>query len=341
VSSQQPATYKDIQRLTGLSLATISKFYNGRNVLPNNRAAIEKAAEQLGYRVNTFASSLRRGVSGTIGVLLPSLQNGFHPSVIVEVEKYLRNEGISVIVTSEEGGDVSLVRDTVELLLSRRVDGIIAVPSPSNLAALVAATQSGLPVVMIDWFSPELDADSVSLDNIDAGQVAARHLADHGHRELGIVGGESWISTMQDRFEGFTSTAQSAGMGLRSERIFRVPLTVDDAYAATTRLLALPDRPTALFTCNHDLTVGAVTAINDSGLRLGRDISMVGFDAIELAQALRPKLTTILQPAREIAIEAARMMSERLRNPEATAERAIVRLPGRLVVGGSVADRHD
>ena len=335
-NSTSPATYKDIQRLTGLSLATISKYYNGRNVLSLNREAIESAAAELNYRPNAFASSLRRGVTRTVGVLLPSFQVPFHLEIVVGIEKYLRSQGIGVLLTcNEQDGTPSSV-NAVELLLSRRVDGIIGVPALSDSSALDTAVSIGIPVVTVDWCPSGLDADSVTLDNVQAGKVATQHLIDHGHRTLGALVGEEGMWSLQGRLDGFVAAARDAGITIADDHIQRAPLNVDSGYAAMMRLLAADTRPTAVFAGNYDLTVGAVAALNDSGLRLGRDVSLVGFDSVELAQVTRPKLTVYVQPVEQIATEAARIMNARLDNPDGSRSRVVLELPGHLQIGASV-----
>lgn len=340
MSSRTTATYKDIQRATGLSLATISKYFNGRNVLPHNRLSIEAAAAELEYRPNAFASSLRRGVTRTVGVLLPSFQVNFHLAIVVGIEKYLRSQGVGVLVTSNENDGAPSNVEAVDLLLSRRVDGIISVPAMSDSSALASAVAAGVPVVTADWRLPGLDADAVTLDNHLAGRVSAQHIIDHGHRRIAAVVGEEGISSLQGRLDGFLSAASTAGISVDADHVQRAPLTVNDGYGAMMRLLSSRDRPTAVFTGNHELTVGAVIALNESGLRLGQDVSLVGFDAVELAEALKPRLTVYVQPVEEIAGAAARIMHARLTDPDLADEREVHEIPGRLRVGGSVASVH-
>ena len=342
MATRNAATYKDIQRITGLSLATISKFYNGGNVLTDNRELIEAAAASLSYRVNANASSLRRGTSGTVGVLLPSLQNAFHLPVIVGVEKYLREQGISVLVSSNEGESSKGASNALDLLLGRQVDGIIAVPAASDVDSLARAVDSGVPVVTIDWWEEGLRADSVSLDNLGAGRVVGQYIVDHGHHHIGIVAGDQSISTMRERRDGFIAALAHSGRSIADDLILTGPLTVDSAYSNTMRLLASQSRPTALFAANYDLTVGALIAINESGLRLGKDISMVGFDSVELARVTRPNLTVLAQPIDAIAEVAARTMSARIEeNEQSRSPFAKSRIPGTLVVGASVASLHE
>lgn len=330
-------TYKDIQRETGLSLATISKYFNGRNVLDENRDAIERAVESLDYRPNSLARGLRLNRSRTIGVLLPVLNNDFHLTIIAAAEESLREDGISVVVSSSP----TSVEQAVDVLLSRMVDGIIAIPSSHDLAPLKMAAER-IPVVIVDWDAPELDGDRVFLDNDRAGSMAARYLLDHGHRDIGVVSGHSTVSSMRLRVEGFHRELREAGVELDESLFAEGPLTVDHGHAAARSLLERRSRPTALFSTNYELTLGTVIAINETGLRIGRDISLLGFDSVELAQVTVPRMTIIEQPTREIAIQAAHLIRRRLGEEYRAGEPRVTRLvPPRLSFGGSVSRMDD
>lgn len=331
-------TYKDIQRLTGLSLATISKYYSGGNVRAENRAAIERAASELDYRVNTVASNLRSGRSGTVGVLLPSLANAFHMSIIDGVERDLRAQGISVVVTSTAGE--SPEQRSVDLLLGRMVDAIVAVPDTDVVPGLRDAIAAGVPVVCVDWKALDLDSDQVTLDNGGAGRLAAQLLLDHGHRRIALIGGPDTVSTMHDRAVGFVESLLDAGSRPLPEDLLSGPLTIEHGHRAMRTILAQRTRPTAVFTVNYELTVGALIALNESGLRLGRDVSMVGFDNTDIARIANPRLTVIAQPVDDIARAVADIVRIRLAGEAGTAP--ITRsLSAALVSGTSVAALHD
>ncbi|GAB7038245.1 MULTISPECIES: LacI family DNA-binding transcriptional regulator [Catenuloplanes] len=327
------STYKDIQRLTGLSLATISKYYNGRTVLAENRRAIEEAAEQLGFRPNDIARNLRSGRSRTVGVLLPALTNAFHLTIIAGVETALREAGLSLLVATSPGpGD-----DALGLLRNRMIEGIITVPPPHDAAALTEAART-IPVVAVDWDVPGLSTDRVVLDNRGAGAGAARLLLDHGHRRVGAICGDPAVSTLRDRAAGFRDEAGADGV---DALIPAGPYTVAGGTDAMRRLLAARPRPTAVFCASHDLTLGALIAINDSGLRLGRDLSLVGFDARELALATLPRLTLFEQPTHEIAARAAERLLARLADPGADPSPVTVTVDPIFVAGASVTHRDD
>jgi LacI family transcriptional regulator len=272
------ASYKDIQRRTGLSLATISKYYNGGTVLEENRAAIDLAVAELNFRPNAFARGLREQRSRTVGVLLPALNNDFHLTIIAGVEEALRVEGLTVIVSSSPTPQAA----AVDVLLERMVDGIIAIPSPHDVEPLREAALR-IPVVVVDWDAPDVPADRVFLDNLRAGRIAAQHLLDHGHRRIGVVGGDDAVSSLRLRAAGFLEGLDARAVEVDPTLSISGPLTVGAGHDATVRLLERADRPTALFAANYELTLGTVIAINESGLRMGRDISVLGFDSVELA----------------------------------------------------------
>ena len=323
------ATYKDIKRQTGLSLSTISKYFNGGNVLEDNRAVIEEAARALDFRPNGFAQNLRSRRSQTVGVLLPVLNNEFHLTIIAGVEDALRPRGMSVIVASSSTADDG----AVDRLLSRMVDGIIAIAPDHDTLALRSAAER-VPVVLVDWEHDNLDLDGVFLDNVAAGAMAAGHLLNHGHRRIAVVGGDPAISSMRLRLKGFQREV-AREPGARAE-VRLGPLTSEFGRRAAAQLLLLRPRPTAVFATNYELTVGSLIAINESGLRLGRDISLLAFDGVELSQVTVPKLTIIAQPTRAIASHAAALVFSRIKHPDRQDFHAELLEP-ELLIGGSVA----
>ena len=321
------ATYKDIAQLTGLSLATISKYFNGLPVRDRNRAAIDAAVAELGYRVNPAARSLRRGRSQSLGVVLPALDNAFHMSVVAELERILRREGIGLLVSASRPEEPGAA---VEFLRDKGVDAVIAVPSAGEAEALSELAADGVVLVLLDREQDGVEAPVVELDNRAAGRMAARLLLDHGHRDVAVLGGPDDVSSLRGRTAGFV--AECAGTGAEV-RVRHTPLTVDDGAVAATSLLFGATRPTAIFAANYELTVGALRAVAEAGLAVPGDVSLVGLDGGELAGLLRPRLTTIVQPADELAASVAQQVMARLTDQAPPP----VGLAGpRLLAGGTV-----
>jgi len=333
-------TYKDLQEHTGLSLSTISKYFNGLPLRESNRLAVEAAATELGYRVNTLARNLRTQRSRTVGVLLPVLDNNFHLSIIAGIEASLSGSGVGVVVSASRGvhGQPGAA---VDALADRMVDGIIAVPTHHDAEALTQVFGRGLPVVLIDRLVDGLDCDAVVLDNGDAARQAVRHLVDHGHRRVAAVAGPPDIWSLQGRSDGFFDALRQHGLEAGPGTVRSGPITVESGAASMRSLLAEPERPTAVVCLNYELTIGALIAVNESGLRIPEDISFVGFDSLELSQVMKPRLSMVVQPTHEIAGRAADLMRHRLEprpenQPEPEPYRRVV-LPAELVPGGSVA----
>ncbi len=331
------ATYHDLRDLTGLSLSTISKYFNGGNVLEANRVAIADAAAKLNFQPNEFGRSLRTQRSRTVGVALPSLASSFHMQIVARIESELRGHGVSLMVRTNGYEDPERSSDdAVGFLAQRMVDGLIVAPTPPDLESL--RRLRGKPIVMFDRPAAGIDADVVIVDNEGAGAAAARLLLDHGHQDIGLLGGDPEVWTMPLRDKGFLDELARRDQSVRPECRFATELNVPAATAAMRKLLAQRQRPTAVFATNYQLTLGALIALNESGLRIPEDISLIGFDIEELAPVIRPRITTIVQPTSRMAAEAARLMLERLALGDAEQPAPVtVILDCEMLPGGSVA----
>lgn len=333
-SAKPMATYKDIQRLTGLSLSTISKYFNGGGVRPANREAIRQASDELGFQINDFARSLRRGTSQTVGVLLPALDNAFHLAVIAGVERVLQAHGVGVVVCSSRPDDRA-PGDAVDALRSKMVDGIIAVPSAHDVEALERAAHAGVPVVTVDRTFPGLDTDHVQLENRAAGAMVANHLVDHQHERIGMIGGTASTPSLIERRSGFVDALGARNVTIVENWFTESELTIDAGRRAMRLLLSRSERPSAIFTANYELTVGALIALNESGLSIPDDISLVGFDINDIARVTRPRITTVIQPMHLIAERAAEQMLVQMSGARSTAQEVIT-VDADLAVGSSV-----
>lgn len=322
------ATYKDIQRLTGLSLSTISKYFNNLPVREANRRAIEEASASLGFRRNAFARGLRTNRSRVVGVLLPELDNPFHMSIIAGVEAALRAEGVGILVRAAHDDLVS----AIETLREQMVDGIIAVPTDASDPTDVTAALGDVPLVLLDRRLDGVAADSVTIDNEAAGARAAECLMAFGHRDVAALVGPQSVWTMRGRARGFADALSSDG----EVTVLSTPtLTVAAGHSAMAQALASRNRPKAVFCGNYELTLGALTAITNAGLTIPDDISFVGFDGGELAEVTKPRLWTLVQPVDQMAARTAELMLARL-SGDAGAPHEVV-LSTRLLPGDSVA----
>ena len=330
-------TYKDIQRITGLSLSTISKYFNGGNIREANREAIEKALEGMDYRVNEYARGLKSHRSRMVGGIIPELNSTFNTAIMADVEGYLRQHGYGFLICDCRL-DRDMERDALEFLLGRMVDGIITIPYDKSGGHLKLARDHDIPVVLIDRLADDFQTDAVVVDNQEAARKAAEEFVKAGHRDLAIVCGPEGLYTMKCRMEGFRRTLLDYGLPARPEWMRSVDMTVDGGYQAAKEILMLPARPTALFCANYEVTLGTIIAMNELGVRMPEDISLIGLDNLMLSGVIKPKLTMVVQPMRQIAESAAALMLRRLESDGARQEPPqIIRLPAELLPGQSVA----
>ena len=328
------ATMKDIARRTGLGLATISSYFNGGNVREKNRIKIEEAIEELHYEVNEVARGLKTNATRTIGVVIPELNNTFCAEIITGMEDVLRSHGYATIVCDCRT-DKKLEREAVEFLIRRRVDGIINMPVDEEGNHLKRFQKMGKPIVLIDRKIQGIDCDSVLVDNKKAAEDAVRYFIGRGHRNIGIIGGPEEVFTAQERMAGYYKALESAGIPVRESLIWHGDYTIQGGVRG--ELVQNNPEMTAVFVTNYEMTMGAMIGVNELGIRIPEQLSMIGFDNLQFARACNPKLTIVAQPTDGIAREVAKVMLNHLENAgETPGELFSEKLETEIIAGKSV-----
>lgn len=330
------ATMKDIARRTGLGLATISSYFNGGNVREKNRIKIEEAIEELHYEVNEVARGLKTNATRTIGVVIPELNNTFCAEIITGMEDVLRSHGYATIVCDCRT-DKKLEREAVEFLIRRRVDGIINMPVDEEGNHLKRFQKMGKPIVLIDRKIQGIDCDSVLVDNKKAAEDAVRYFIGRGHRNIGIIGGPEEVFTAQERMAGYYKALESAGIPVRESLIWHGDYTIQCGVRGLEELVQNNPEMTAVFVTNYEMTMGAMIGVNELGIRIPEQLSMIGFDNLQFARACNPKLTIVAQPTDGIAREVAKVMLNHLENAgETSGELFSEKLETEIIAGKSV-----
>nr|WP_295263763.1 LacI family DNA-binding transcriptional regulator [uncultured Blautia sp.] len=330
------ATMKDIARRTGLGLATISSYFNGGNVREKNRIKIEEAIEELHYEVNEVARGLKTNATRTIGVVIPELNNTFCAEIITGMEDILRSHGYATIVCDCRT-DKKLEREAVEFLIRRRVDGIINMPVDEEGNHLKCFQKTGKPIVLIDRKIQGIDCDSVLVDNKKAAEDAVHYFIERGHQNIGIIGGPEAVFTAQERMAGYYKALESAGIPVRESLIWHGDYTIQGGVRGLEELVQNNPEMTAVFVTNYEMTMGAMIGVNELGIRIPEQLSLIGFDNLQFARACNPKLTIVSQPTDGIAKEVAKVMLDRLENTgEASGELFSEKLETEIIAGKSV-----
>ena len=330
------STMKDLAQATGLGLATISKYFNGGTVRDKNRLLIEEAVKRLDFAPNEVARSLKTKQTRVIGVVIPELSNAFITSIISTMEDLLRQKNYAVIVCDCRS-DARQEMEAVRFLLNRRVDGLINMPSDMSGAPLRPALDAGIPVVLVDRLIDALEGQvsAVVIDNVRAAEKAVELLVTNGHRRIGLVLGEPGLYTTDCRLQGYLNVLKARNIEARPEDICYGDYTMQGGYQAVQGMMERPDRPTALFITNFEMTLGGMLALNQGGIRVPEDVSVIGFDKLDIFGNIFPDLTLIHQPQNIIGRECADLILHLLSDTNPVSHR-VVTLATQFTKGTSV-----
>ena len=329
------ATIRDIKEQTGLSLATISKYLNGGNVLPENRMKIEAAIKELHYEVNEIARGLVTNRTRTVGVLAYSVESIFNGTLLRHIGNSLRKAGYGLMIC-DSCDDPKIEAENVNFLLGKKVDGIIALPVSTETDSLKSAKKAKVPVVLLDRPSRDAEFDCVRIDNCRAAYQAVKFLLDNGHKRIGIVCSRTEY-TGRERCKGYRKAMVEAGCVLRKEYCASGTHSIEFGFEGMSRLLSLEERPTAVFMTNYEVALGAVMALNKTNLHCPEDISLMGFDDLIMSHVIHPRLHMVVQPMKEMGEKAAELLLERIGSGQQEMAMEIV-LGTRISEGDSVAE---
>jgi LacI family transcriptional regulator len=323
----------DVAALAGVGLKTVSRVVNSeRGVSPELEARVRRAIEQLNYRRDANAATLRRlgRKTQTIGLVLEDVSNPFSSALYRALEDAARERGILVFACSCDE-DPEREREFIASFRERRVDGIIVVPASHDHGYLYDERRNGTALVFVDRPASHLDADSVVSDNVAGAARATRHLLERGHRRIGFLGDLLSISTAEERLRGYRQALDGAGVSVDRELVRTELRDPDVAAAAVDEMLALPDPPTALFTAQNLLTIGGVRALRRAGRQ--REIALIGFDDVSLADMLDPAISVVAQDPQALGRTAADQLFRRLDGDTSPAVNLVI--PVTLIPRGS------
>jgi len=297
---RRPPTIRDVAELAGVSPATVSNTLSGlRGVTADRRRAVLEAVAALGYKSNHMASSLRRGETRTVGIVVPDLGNEFFAGLVRQWEKLAPASGFEMLVVASGEDPVTEAR-RVESLIARRIDGLLVVASNDDFGAGPDFLANLPPTVLVDRAFGHPHFDTVASDNFDAGYRGCRHLIELGHRDITFLISSTNHTHLRDRIEGYRRALDEAGIADRERVVFGGP-NVEGCRSAIEQDLRRANRPTAVFAGTFFATVGAVKAISALDLAFPEEISLLGFEDSEWMTALRPYLSTVRQSVVDLA----------------------------------------
>ena len=323
-------TLQDVARHAGVAPITASRAINASGYVSQDvRERVLQAAKELGYVPNTLARSLRSRRTQTLALVLTDITNPFFTTVARGVEDAASAAGYTVIFCNTDE-DEAKERNYLEMLLQKRVDGLLLVPARDARGSLQAAQAQGVPVVVIDRRASGCQADVVRCDSEGGAYELTRLLISLGHRRVVLLNGPHGVSTAEDRGAGFLRGLHEAGLEGQSA-VLHGSFTQAGGAEMTRQALALQPRPTALFAANNFIAIGAMQALRELGVGVPEKIALVGFDDLPPALVMFPFLTVAAQPAYEMGRRAALLLIDRLQGRLETACEEII-LPTELIV---------
>lgn len=309
------ATIKDVARLAGVSTTTVSHVINKtRFVAEATQEKVMAAVDELNYAPSAVARSLKCNSTKTIGMLVTQSTNLFFSEVIDGVESYCYRQGYTLILCNT-GGVYEKQRDYIRMLAEKRVDGILVMCSDLTEELLeMLDRHSDIPKVIMDWGPESSQADKIIDNSEEGGYLATKFLIEKGHKDIACLSGHLEKAVCQERIVGYKRALAEAGIEMKEDRILEGNFECDTAVIAANRIAAMEERPTAVFCFNDTMAFGLMSRLQQLGVRVPEDISVIGYDNIELAEYFSPPLTTVHQPKRRVGKNAFEILLERIKD---------------------------
>ncbi|MDV3252763.1 LacI family transcriptional regulator [Devosia sp. BK] len=327
-------TLSDVAAEAGVSPTAVSRYLNNRIDLPQaTRDRIDAAIAKLDYRPNLLARRLSTGKSEAIALVTPDIANPFFAELAAAVERQAHASGYSVYITSTQGHTDAEVK-AIRRMADSHVDGLIMMTNRVDDGTLAALLAGRTNVVVLDEDIEGVNLPRVFVDNAEGAYLATRHLIEHGHRDIALIGGPHRLMSVNERLAGYNRAMDEAGFSIRPGWVLLGDYSRDYGAAAASVLLEAPSRPTAILACSDYIAIGVIQTVRALGFSIPNDISLVGFDDMAFAALVDPPLTTIRQPVGamgELAVKHLLALLEGTPPPDET------RLPVELVIRNSVA----
>jgi DNA-binding LacI/PurR family transcriptional regulator len=328
---------KDIARLAGVSLGTVSHVLNdSAGVREPLRQRVLKAVQSAGYQPSQLARALRRDKTNMIGMIIPDITNPFFPAVVRGAEDVAFSNGYRLILCNTDNDHSKELAHLTELRTYLPA-GLIVIPS--NFSDLTTQAESyqlaGTGVVCVDRLPKNWSGDTVTADNEAGAYQATRCLIQMGHTKLAAISGPLHLTNAKDRLGGFKRALRESKLSLAPEYVQETTFDKHGGYSKTNILLRLIPRPTAVFAGNDLIAFGALLAIRDAGLRCPEHVSVMGFDDLDLAEMTNPSLSSVSQSGYQLGTTAARLLLDRLEGDDGPAKHLI--LETTLKIRNSVA----
>ncbi|MER2492784.1 LacI family DNA-binding transcriptional regulator [Catenovulum sediminis] len=299
-------TIKEVSEHAGVSQATVSRVMNGTaKVVEETRVKVLNAMKELGYRPNAHAQSLASNRSNSIGLLISEFDGPFYGALMAGAEEIFRKHKKRILISAGHG-DEKLEKEAVEFLLGCRCDALVLHAETLSDEYLIEQANQGTHVILINRNIAEMEGQCLYIDNEQGSFMATEYLIEKGHKNIAYIAGPQWKHDARERFWGYQKALGKHNISLQLGLVEEGNFRESGGYQAASKLLDSGHKFTAVVCGNDQTAYGAISAIEERGLKVPDDISIVGFDDLPYSSLIKPKLTTVHFPIRQIAAEAAR-----------------------------------
>jgi LacI family transcriptional regulator len=328
-------TIVEVAKRARASTGTVSNVLRGTvRVSPALRERVEAAIRELDFHPNEIARSLKVNQTYMLGMVLPDITNPFYPEVIRGAEDRALERGF-LLVAANTDEQIDREQHIVSALRSRRVDGILLVPTRGNSVDHIRRTmKSGIPVVCLDRVPTGLKVDAVMLDNVRGAQDCVRHLVRSGYRSIAMITGSLELGVARERLRGYEEGLREAGIEVSKDLILEGDFREGSGYRLTKDLLLRADRPSAILVSNGVMALGVLQAFEELGVRCPEDVALATFDDLAGDRAFHPRLTVISQPGYEIGARGVTLLMDRIEG-KLTKKTSVIRIAPALIVRDS------
>lgn len=328
------ATIGDVAKLAGLSRATVSRVLNNHPyVSEEKKRLVHEAMDQLGYVPNSIAQRLRTQTMETVAVLVSRISNPFF-SKMVEVMENIATENNFQLIVCQTGSNKNRELVYLNWLKTKQVGGVILASGFNDWNKIKEYKKFG-PIMYCNEYPLDAKVPIVRLDQFKGGYIGTKHLIEKGHRKIAYCSGDRSKTNMNDRKKGFDAALKEYGITMPENWWFEGTLDIADGRKVLHKILAMTERPTAVFTGGDEIAAGIISEAKKNGLQVPTDLAVIGFDDQPIAELTDPQITTIYQPIREIAEKSMTLMIDFLKGVKKP-EQQVIELPLHLVDRGSV-----
>lgn len=307
-------TILDVARKANVSVATVSRVINNQGgVRKKTEDEIIKAINELNYVRSAVARSMVRKETKTIGIIIPDICNPFFPEVIAGIEKKAINKKyFTFLSSSDESREKE--KDIIQHFIERGVDGVIITTADEKGMHLQPLIEANIPIVAVDREIQHFEVDTVLTGNREGSYEAVKHLISLGHEKIAIIRGPQNTTPGLERFKGYKKALEDHNLTISEKWIGNGNFMENSGYSIVNNFYTLEDRPTAIFSCNNLMSIGAIKALRKLNWQLNKEVTFVGFDDIEIATFTNPALTMVSRPMRKLGEIAFQLLFERMNN---------------------------